>query len=672
MSYFAGRISHNLDFWETLTNDNHLLNHVRGIKIPFVSLPSQSKVPNPIHCSINEKIAMDNEICNYVKSGIVEEVSHCEGEFVSQIFPRIKKSGGVRIILNLNKLNELIQYEHFKMETLNSALLLMENNCFMGSIDLKDAYYSVNIRDEDGKYLRFEWNNKLFEFTCLPNGLACAPRLFTKIMKPIFMKLRKLGHISVYYLDDTWLCGNSREECIENIKITRETLSKAGFLINEEKSIFEPAKQISFLGFILNSTDMTVSLPEDKILNILNLCEKILKLETFRIRFLAEFIGVLVSCLPGVEFGELYYRFLEKNKNNSLKLSKGDFDGSTRLDDLARAEILWWQNNVRNSKKLIHHPPPTFILTTDASLAGWGAVFEDASCGGQWKPDEKEFHINVLELKAIEFGLKSFFNQKENVHIRIKSDNITAVTYVNNKGGTKSIPCHQITKLIWEWAIRRNNFLSAEHLPGSQNTLADKASRIFDQNTEWELEDWVFYKIIDHFGKAKIDLFASRLNNKLPIYVSWKPDPNAMYIDAFSFCWTDLNFYAFPPFSVILRTITKVYSDAATGILICPMWPTQAWFPKLMKMLIAPPLILPRDSLFLPFTPDVRHKQKDLCLMACLLSGKASKTEDFQKTLPISCAPLGDQIHLNSTLSILKNGLISVMKGKSIPIHIMK
>ena len=60
-------------------------------------------------------------------------------------FCRPKKDGSVRIILNLKKLNESMDYQHFKMETLNHALQLMTQGCYMASIDLKDAYYSIPV-----------------------------------------------------------------------------------------------------------------------------------------------------------------------------------------------------------------------------------------------------------------------------------------------------------------------------------------------------------------------------------------------------------------------------------------------------------------------------------------------------------------------------------------------
>ena len=149
-----------------------------------------------------------------------------------------------------------------------------------------------------------------------------------------------------------------------------------------------------------------------------------------------------------------------------------------------------------------------------------GAVFNDDPTGGQWNDYERSLHINVFELKAIDFGLKSFFAHVYNEHIRIKSDNITVIAYINNKGGVETIECHRTVKVIWEWAIERRIILSAEHIPGSQNFLAEKASRVFDINTEWELSLQIYTQITDKFGKFDIDLFASRLNAKNVNYAS--------------------------------------------------------------------------------------------------------------------------------------------------------
>ena len=132
-----------------------------------------------------------------------------------------------------------------------------------GSIDLRDAYYSVNIDSSFRKFLRFTWNNQLYGFNCLPIGFSGAPRLFTKIMQPIFGELRSEAYLSVFYLDDSLQIGSSYVDCQNNILATAKLFSNAGFIINEDKSVARPTQKILFLGFWIDSVNMTVSLPDE-------------------------------------------------------------------------------------------------------------------------------------------------------------------------------------------------------------------------------------------------------------------------------------------------------------------------------------------------------------------------------------------------------------------------
>ena len=660
-------------FWETLTEDKFILQVVKGAKLEFNDIPVQKIVPNEIKCSHKEKELIEAEIYKYREKHIISEVEHCPDEFISQIFPRDKKSGGVRIILNLSDLNKSVQYEHFKMEGLNTALSLIENNCYMASIDLTDAYFSVNVDPDFRNVFRFTWNKVLYELNCLPNGYSGAPRMFTKLLKPIFAKLRNEGFISVYYLDDTLLISKSYEDCMKNVEVTANIFSDAGFIINKEKSAMIPAQKIKILGFWLNSENMSITLPDDKVEKVLDLGKDLLSKNSIKIRDLAKFIGTVVSYLPAVKYGELFYSYLESNKIDALKKCRGNFDSFTSLSEESRKEVEWWLVNVKDSSQNIVFPPYEYVIFTDASMVGWGAVYGEESSGGKWLPEETENHINVLELKAILFGLGSFFDKLTATHIRIKSDNTTAVVYINNMGGVKSLTCHSVAKEIWIWAIERKIHLSAEHLPGSSNVLADKASRIFDENTEWELNVKFFRIIESRFGEREIDLFASRLNAKLRLYASWKPDPFAKFVDAFSADWRNLTFYAFPPFSMVIKCVQKIQRDLATGVLVVPLWPTQAWFPRIMQMLIDVLLVLPLNSLVLPFKKQARHKQhKTLRLVVCHLSGISTLTEDFQRNLPISSVPRGENPPLINTKFILGNGVISVVDRKLIPCHLVK
>ena len=88
------------------------------------------------------------------------------------------------------------------METLQSVVSLITPGCYLTSLDLKDAYYSVPIHPDHTKFLKFNWKNQLYKFLVLPNGLCCGSRKFTELMKTPIATLRLDGHIIAIYIDD--------------------------------------------------------------------------------------------------------------------------------------------------------------------------------------------------------------------------------------------------------------------------------------------------------------------------------------------------------------------------------------------------------------------------------------------------------------------------------------
>ena len=104
-------------------------------------------------------------------------------------------------------------------------------------LDLKDAYYSVPINLQHRKYLRFEFNGTLYEFTCLPNDLTSAPRVFTKLMKPVYATLRSKGYLIVGYIDDILLLAETPEQLAQVVADTVSLLRALGFTIHDTKSM---------------------------------------------------------------------------------------------------------------------------------------------------------------------------------------------------------------------------------------------------------------------------------------------------------------------------------------------------------------------------------------------------------------------------------------------------
>ena len=587
--------------WTKLTSDKFLLNAVKGYELEFDQdkfPPSRDKPLFPYKRNTEEMTKINKEIQNLENKGVIESCLHSKGEFLSQIFTRMKKNGGVRLILDLSELNKSITYQHFKMDNIYSVMSLLSQGYFMASVDLRDAYYTVPIHADSRKYLRFFWNGQLWQYKALPNGLSSAPRLFTKLLKPLLATLRKSGYLVLAYLDDTIIIGKTKAQTERAVKATTELLSKLGFIIHPDKSVLEPSHEVVFLGFKLNTLEMTITLPEHKSQEIREVCKGLLRMRAPSIREVARVIGKLVATFPAAQYGPLHYRALENDKITALKGSRGHFDRPMQLSAEARNELEWWATNIHSVFCPLAQEKITLELRTDASGSGWGATDLKTKSGGRWNSEEliraKTNEINYLETLAAGFGLKAFCPHLRNAHVLPRIDNTTDVAYLNHMGGIRSPSCNEAALQIWGWCSERNIWITAAHLPGTQNTEADYMSRKFNDNIEWTLDKNVFDNIVRLYGLPEIDLFASRLNAQLPIYVSWMPDPTAWAVDAFTLDWGRMNFYAFPPFSLVPRCLQKIRQDKARGLLIVPNWPTQAWFPILNDMLLERPLPLPR------------------------------------------------------------------------------
>ena len=212
--------------------------------------------------------------------------------------------------------------------TLHTITKLIEKDCFMASIDLKDAYYSVPITRTDRKYLRFLWQGTctLFQFTCLPNGLSCAPRKFTNFIKPALSEWHLWGHISSAYIDDMYLQGQTYKDCVHNVVDSIVRIESLGLVAHPGKSVFNPSQQLEFLGFLLNSVSMTIRLTPEKATGLKTTCHSLLTNPSPTIRELARVVGKIVSSFPGVMYGPLHYCILERDKILALQTTCWDFD----------------------------------------------------------------------------------------------------------------------------------------------------------------------------------------------------------------------------------------------------------------------------------------------------------------------------------------------------------
>lgn len=594
---------------------------IKGYKLQFTKPVTQKQNPRSPKYSSTEKHHFNEAIHNLINMGAVSKCVPCKDQFISTIFLRPKPNGKMRFILNLKNLNRFISTDHFKLEDLRTAIKLVSRDCRMATLDLKDAYHLIKIHEDSRKYLRFMWENDIYEFNVLPFGLNVAPYIFTKIMKPVVKLLRTCGFLSTIYLDDLLLIGRSHNDCIENVNFSIKLIKSLGFIVNEEKSALIPSTTCKFLGFIIDSQKLQILLPKEKRINIYLQLQTMMNLKRCKIRKFAQLVGTLISACPAIEYGMLYTKELERTKFLNLK-NDNDYDKYMTLPDTLSSDFKWWLQAIKKSVQNIRTDDYHIEIYTDASTTGWGAACGDRTASGIWSCEERNMHINALELLAAFFGLKIFAKHLTSCQILLRIDNSTAIAYINRMGGIQFPHLTKISKDIWQWCEARKIYLFASYIKSADNEIADFESRRVHPDIEWELSDGAFQLIVDKFGKPEVDLFASRINAKCKKFISWHKDPDAFAVNAFTVSWSNIYFYAFPPFAIILKTLRKIVSDRANGIMIVPSWQTQPWYPLFTRLLISEIIILKPNQNFIISHSSNQNIQANLTLIAGVLCGQ--------------------------------------------------
>ena len=292
----------------------------------------------------------------------------------------------------------------------------------------------------------------------------------------------------------------------------------------------------------------------------------------------------------------------------------------------------------------LHPKDHSIQLFTDASNEGWGAHLDQSSIKGLWSDREKRLHINVLELKAVSLALRSFKDQCQNQTVLVATDNSTVVAYINKEGGTHSAEMCALLWKIMTWCHHYHITLKARNIPGCLNVMDDLLSRSNQvQSTEWSLHPQVFKQICQKWFTPHVDLFATHLNDKLPLYVSPIPDAKAWDIDALNINWTGLIAYAYPPTALLHRVIQKIRQCHCLIIVIAPGWPGMPWFWDLVQLSTEIPLQLPVSTTLLKqshnyvFHSNPQHLNLHAwCLGVDSSKNKASLWRWQRELLPLS------------------------------------
>ena len=560
--------------------------------------------------------------------GVIEEAPLSQG-FYSHLFVVTKSTGGYRPILDLSILNRYVLTTKFRMETVRTVMSAIRENDWMASLDLQDAYFQVPVHRESRKFLRFTWEGKVYQFRVLCFGLATAPQVYTRMMAPVSAALHRQGIRLLRYLDDWLVLASSEKEAYRIIQSLLSLCSNLGIMINWEKSSLSPSQIMTYLGMEIHSRSLKVFPTERRLVNLQEHLELFLSLNAPPAKDWMTLLGHMSSLIHMIPGARRRMRSLQAQLSQQWdRQVQGDYFPIPWTDSCLE-DLRWWsqKRNLRTGQSLMMASPDLFLYT-DASLGGWGASLLQDSISDIWSPLEKTLHINLLELRAIRLGLLHFTEIMRGKTVAVFSDNATALSYIAKEGGTRSASLNDEAQKILRWAEVHSVKILTQFVRGSSNVLADCLSRRSQViSTEWTLHQDVCNLLWKLWGYPTVDLFATRLNFRLPNFVSPFLDPLAIGTDAFLYNWDHQDLYAFPPFPLVRKVLNKLSSARNTNlILIAPFWPQKEWFPDLMRASVDIPRRLPsrRDLLRQPHVRRFHQGLHALPLIAWRLSSDCS------------------------------------------------
>ncbi|KAI2655571.1 Transposon Ty3-I Gag-Pol polyprotein [Labeo rohita] len=528
----------------------------KGYRIQFAYRPprfngvvSTSVKPERVHL-------LTQELQTLLDKGAIEHVPLPDRDsgYYSRYFLVPKKDGGLRPILDLRGLNRYLRTYKFKMLTIKMIVSQIQSRDWFVTIDLKDAYFHVEILPQHRRFLRFAFGGEAYQYRVLPFGLALSPRTYTKCMDAALAPLRLQGIRILNYIDDWLILARSQELALRHRDVVLAHLRSLGLRLNAKKSVLSPAQRTTYLGVVWDSITMQAQLSPARVESILNTLKNIKLGHKVTLHYFQRVLGLMAAASTVIPLGLLHMRPFQ------LWLRARDFHPRANPQRQIRVTrqglrtlSMWFRPRFLTLGPTLGPCCRRKMLTTDASLKGWGAVLNGRPAQGIWRGHHLNWHINCLEMMAVFQALKYFLQQLRGFHVLVRVDSTAVVSYINRQGGLRSRRLNRLAQQILLWAQDKFLSLRAIYIPGHMNMGADFLSRQAVTHGEWKLHPEVVSQIWERFYEAEVDLFASQETAQCPLYFSLTP-PAPLGLDAMAHMWPRLRLAPLADQSMVLRS----------------------------------------------------------------------------------------------------------------------
>jgi len=399
-----------------------------------------------------------------------------------------KNSSKFRLLHNLSApydftaVNSNIDASHSRVSyaSIANAISLINrfpNPAFLAKTDISEAFRLIPLRPSDYMLTGFKWKDSYYYDKCLPMGASSSCKIFERVSDSLIYIMRSCFNMPniVKVLDDFLFIAPSEAECRKYLFTFQSLCEKLKIPLASHKTVM-PTTRLTFLGIELDTVTRLARLPAEKLSKCRSMIYELLPSSSTTLRDLQSIIGLLQFASTVVRPGRCFLRRL-----HDATLGKNIPHSKIKCTDQVKADLQMWLMflNVYNGITLFPvalEDRSNYVVYSDASKSGYGVVFNCHWFGGVWPQTWHNYDITFLELFPIYMAIRTFSNIFGNGFVKFNCDNEAITTIINNQT-TKNKKLMCIVRLLVLDLLKYNINLTAVHIPGKKNVLADKISR---------------------------------------------------------------------------------------------------------------------------------------------------------------------------------------------------
>ena len=442
---------------------------------------------------------MTDKVLQELQEGKIRQV-HSKPRCVHALGGVVKSDGTLRPITDCSSPDDIninlymsSTCDKFHYTSLDDVVGVLERNEFCAVSDIQSAYRSVLVLPSHREFQGFQWDLGQgpcwFQDLAICFGLKCAPWIFTKISDFCVRCMKHDGVVRCFnYLDDFIVIGVDQDQCELYQQKLHTVLVDLGFKVSEKKEI-APSTEVKYLGIIVNTLDMSLSIGHDKLSRAQECVKDLLNRKWCSRRKLEQITGLLSHCSTVVKGGRTYTRRLyDALKYTDSKCRR------VKLSDLAILDLRWWSSFlvVFNGKaRMFDKDCPVVPLVTDASNSGFGAYTDSDFFWGFWKVEDKwcghqesapieevfRNHINVGEMWPVVAGLHRWCSEWRDCIVEVVTDNTQVQHALRTGRSSNPSTMKWLREIFWVCAFN-NIYIKSTRIASKDNILADSLSRL--------------------------------------------------------------------------------------------------------------------------------------------------------------------------------------------------